>query len=193
MPGQPLLLKPKKFADPRGWFMETFSARTASAAGIETRFVQDNHSFSASSGTIRGLHFQAPPHAQAKLVRCVRGSIMDYAVDIRRGSPTFGSWVAAKLTAEGGEQLFVPVGFAHGFITLEAGVEVIYKVSDLYAPACDGGIVWNDATIGIDWPLPEGGPTLSDKDRALPTLEEFESPFQYGGQPLEPLSSFSGA
>lgn len=170
--------------------METFSEQAARAARIETHFVQDNQSFSTSEGTIRGLHFQAPPHAQAKLVRCVRGSISDYAVDIRRGSPSYGKWVAAKLTAEGGEQLFIPVGFAHGFVTLESDVEVAYKVSDIYAPACDGGLVWNDPTIGIDWPLPETGPVLSDKDRMLPTLAKFESPFEYNGRPLEPLPSF---
>jgi len=111
---------------------------------------------------------------------------MDYAVDLRRGSPTYGKWVGAKLTAEGGEQLFVPIGFAHAFITLEPDVEVAYKVTDVYAPDCDGGIVWNDPTIGIDWPLPASGAILSDKDRALPTLAEFDSPFEYDGQPLEP-------
>ncbi|WAC59882.1 dTDP-4-dehydrorhamnose 3,5-epimerase [Brevundimonas sp. SL130] len=181
------LLRPRRFGDARGWFMETYSEASALAAGIDARFVQDNQSFSAFEGTVRGLHYQRPPHAQAKLVRCVRGSIMDYAVDIRRGSPTYGHHVAAKLTAEGGEQLFVPVGFAHAFITLEPDVEVAYKVTDVYAPDCDGGIVWNDSTIGIDWPLPETGAVLSDKDKVLPTLAEFDSPFEYDGRPLEPL------
>lgn len=167
--------------------METYSEAAAIAAGIEVRFVQDNQSFSALAGTIRGLHFQRPPHGQAKLVRCLRGSIMDYAVDIRRESPTYGQYVAAKLTAEGGEQLFVPIGFAHGFVTLEANVEIAYKVSDVYAPECDGGIVWNDPTIGIDWPLPATGAVLSDKDKVLPTLAEFDSPFEYDGRPLRPL------
>lgn len=167
--------------------METYSEARAIAAGFDVRFVQDNQSFSANIGTIRGLHFQRPPHAQAKLVRCVRGSIRDYAVDLRHGSPTYGRWVGATLTAEGGEQLFVPVGFAHAFITLEPDVEVAYKVSDAYAPDCDGGIAWNDPTIGIDWPLPASGAILSDKDRILPTLAEFDSPFEYDGQPLEPL------
>ncbi|MBB1177935.1 dTDP-4-dehydrorhamnose 3,5-epimerase [Pseudomonas sp. FW305-3-2-15-E-TSA4] len=180
-------LQARRFGDARGWFMETYSEAAALAAGIEVRFVQDNQSFSAAVGTIRGLHFQRPPRAQAKLVRCVRGSIMDYAVDIRRGSPTYGRHVAAKLTAEGGEQLFVPVGFAHAFVTLEPDVEVAYKVSDVYAPDCDGGIVWNDPTIGIDWPLPETGAVLSDKDRLLPNLVDFDSPFEYDGRPLEPL------
>lgn len=185
----PVLLHAPRFGDARGWFMETYSEARARAVGFDVRFVQDNQSFSGQTGTIRGLHFQRPPHAQAKLVRCVRGSIMDYAVDLRRGSPTYGEWVGAKLTAEGGEQLFVPVGFGHAFITLEPNVEVAYKVSDVYAPDCDGGIVWNDPTIGIDWPLPASGAVLSDKDKALPFLTEFESPFEYNGQPLKPLSA----
>lgn len=182
------LLKAPRFGDARGWFSETYSERRAESAGVDVRFVQDNQSFSATAGTVRGLHFQRPPHAQAKLVRCVRGSIMDYAVDIRRGSPTYGKWVGAKLTAEGGEQLYVPLGFAHGFVTLEADVEVAYKVSDFYSPDCDGGIIWNDPTIGIDWSLPEGGAVLSDKDNVLPTLAQFESPFEYNGVPLQPLT-----
>lgn len=181
------LLKAPRFGDARGWFSETYSERRAQAAGIDVRFVQDNQSFSAMAGTVRGLHYQRAPHAQAKLVRCVRGSIMDYAVDIRRGSPTYGKWVGAKLTAEGGEQLYIPVGFAHGFVTLEADVEVAYKVTDFYAPDCDGGIVWNDPTIGIDWPLLPEGAVFSDKDKALPTLAEFDSPFEYDGVPLQPL------
>lgn len=167
--------------------METYSETWAEAAGVRVRFVQDNQSFSAAEGTIRGLHYQRPPHAQAKLVRCVRGSIMDYAVDIRRGSPTYGRHVAVRLTAEGGEQLFVPVGFAHGFITLEPDVEVAYKVSDVYAPDCDGGLVWNDPQIGIDWPVPASGAVLSDRDRALPALADFQSPFEYDGRPMELL------
>ena len=169
--------------------MQTYSEAAASAAGIDVRFVQDNQSFSAKRNTVRGLHCQRPPYAQAKLVRCVRGSIMDYAVDVRRGSPSYGLYVAAKLTAEGGEQLFVPVGFAHGFITLEADVEIAYKVSAIYAPDFDDGIVWNDPTIGIDWGVPESGIVLSDKDRSLSTLAEFDSPFEYDGQPLELLHS----
>jgi dTDP-4-dehydrorhamnose 3,5-epimerase len=167
--------------------METWSEAAMAALGVNIRFAQDNQSFSAATGTVRGLHFQRPPHAQAKLVRCVRGSIMDYAVDVRRGSPTYGAWISAKLTAEGGEQLFVPIGFAHGFVTLEPNVEVAYKVSDVYAPDCDGGLVWNDPMIGIDWPLPPSGPVLSGKDKALPKLADFDSPFEYQGQPLEPL------
>lgn len=181
------LIQPRRFGDARGWFMETYSEAAALIAGIDVRFVQDNQSYSAFEGTIRGLHYQRPPHAQAKLVRCLRGSIMDYAVDIRRGSPTYGHHVSAKLTAEHGEQLFVPVGFAHAFVTLEPDVEVAYKVTDVYAPDCDGGIVWNDPTIGIIWPLPAFGAVLSEKDKLLPTLAEFDSPFEYDGRPLTPL------
>ncbi|MEA3474175.1 MAG: dTDP-4-dehydrorhamnose 3,5-epimerase [Pseudomonadota bacterium] len=186
---RPVLLRPRRFGDTRGWFMETYSEAVARAAGVYVRFVQDNQSFSASQGTVRGLHFQRPPHAQAKLVRCVRGSIMDYAVDVRRGSPTYGHHVAAKLTAEGGEQLFIPVGYAHGFVTMEPDVEIAYKVSGIYAPDCDGGIIWNDPTVGIDWPLPASGAVLSDKDKLLPTLAEFDSPFDYDGEPLAPLAA----
>lgn len=183
----PLLLRAPRFGDARGWFMETYSEARAAAAGIDVRFVQDNRSFSASEGTLRGLHFQCAPHAQAKLVQCARGSIMDYAVDIRRGSPTYGKWVSARLTAKGGQQLFIPVGFAHGFVTLEPDVEVVYKVSGVYAPDCEGGIIWNDADIGIDWPLPASGAVISARDKTLPTLAELDSPFAYDGSPLEPL------
>jgi len=164
--------------------METYSEARASVAGVDCRFVQDNHSFSVAVGTVRGLHFQRPPYAQAKLVRCLRGSIMDYAVDVRSGSPTFGHWVSAKLTSSGGEQLFVPIGFAHGFVTLEPDVEVAYKVSAPYSPDCDDGVIWNDPTIGINWPLPAVGAVVSDKDEQLPTLSAFASPFDYDGRPL---------
>ncbi|WP_284876372.1 dTDP-4-dehydrorhamnose 3,5-epimerase [Brevundimonas sp. MEB006b] len=185
---QPIALKPRRYGDARGWFAETYSVQFARAAGIDVAFVQDNQSFSSAKGTVRGLHFQRPPHDQAKLVRCLRGSIMDYAVDIRRGSPTYGRFVQARLTAEGGEQLFIPIGFAHGFVTLEPDVEIAYKVSDIYAPDCDGGVRWDDPDIAIDWPLPETGAVLSDKDLSLPGLHEFDSPFDYDGHPLEPLS-----
>ena len=178
------LLRPRRFADERGWFVETYNRRGAEAAGIADVFVQDNHSLSRPVGTVRGLHFQCPPHAQAKLVRCARGRILDVAVDLRDGSPTFGRHVAAELTAENGYQLYIPVGFAHGFATLEPDSEVIYKVSDLYAPECDGGIAWDDPTIAICWPLPPGGPVLSPKDATLPRLDGFASPFAYDGVPL---------
>lgn len=181
-----ILLKPRRFGDDRGWFSETYSRRAAEAAGIADEFVQDNHSLSRPAGTIRGLHFQTPPHGQGKLVRCTRGRIMDYAVDIRRGSPTYGRHVAAELTAENGHQLWVPVGFAHAFCTLEPDCEVVYKVTDYYAPQNDGGLRWDDPEIGIAWPLPASGPVLSEKDTKLPTLAEFDSPFAYDGEPLPP-------
>ncbi|CAN5374986.1 dTDP-4-dehydrorhamnose 3,5-epimerase [soil metagenome] len=186
------LLKAKRFGDDRGWFSETYVAPRAARAGVSDVFVQDNQSFSVHPGTIRGLHFQTPPHAQAKLVRCVRGSIRDYAVDIRKGSPTYGRHVWADLTDANDLQLYVPVGFAHAFVTLEADVEVAYKVTDVYSPECDGGLIWNDVAIGIDWPLPETGAVLSDKDRKLPTLATFDSPFAYDGGPLEPLTTIQG-
>lgn len=179
------LIKPKRFGDDRGWFSETYNRQSAIYAELGD-FVQDNHSLSRPVGTLRGLHFQAPPQAQAKLVRCVRGRIMDYAVDIRRGSPTWGRHVSAELTADNGWQLFVPAGFAHAFLTLEPDCEVVYKVSDYYAPDCEGGIRWDDPTIAIPYPLPGGGPALSDKDRRLPSLAEFDSPFSYDGEPLAP-------
>ncbi len=181
------LVKTRRFDDDRGWFSETYSEQALAKLGIDDRFVQDNQSFSAFAGTIRGLHFQRPPHAQAKLVRCTRGSIMDYAVDVRRGSPTYGKWVSALLSADNDSQLYVPVGFAHAFVTLEPDTEVAYKVTDVYAPDCDGGILWSDAAVGIDWPLPATGAVLSDKDKLLPTLAEFDSPFDYDGEPLGAL------
>jgi len=178
------VLVPRRFGDDRGWFMETFSARMMEAAAIDEIFVQDNHSLSRPVGTVRGIHFQRPPHAQAKLVRCVRGRIMDYAVDLRLGSPTYGRYFGTELSADNAAQLFVPIGFGHAFVTLEPDSEVVYKVSDIYAPECDGGIRWDDPAIAIDWPLPPDGATLSDKDLALPTLDAFESPFDYDGCPL---------
>jgi dTDP-4-dehydrorhamnose 3,5-epimerase len=177
-----MLIKPRRFADERGWFMETWSRRALLALGVDAEFVQDNHSMSSRAGTLRGLHFQSPPHAQGKLVRCTAGRIMDYAVDIRRGSPTYGRWVGAELTAGNGHQMWVPVGFAHAFLTLEPETEVAYKVTDDYAPQSDGGIRWD--SVGIDWPLPPSGPVLSEKDKALPPLAEFDSPFEYDGDPL---------
>lgn len=181
------LIKTRKFDDSRGWFSETYSETSLASAGISDKFVQDNHSYSIAAGTIRGLHFQKPPHAQAKLVRCTRGSIMDYAVDIRRGSPTYGKWVSALLSDKNFLQLYVPIGFAHAFVTLEPDTEVMYKVSDVYSPDCDGGLIWSDREIGIDWPLPPTGAILSLKDTELPTLAEFDSPFDYDGAPLTAL------
>lgn len=181
------LITPRRFVDDRGWFMETYSISALAKHGIDLVFVQDNHSCSIPVGTVRGIHFQRPPHAQAKLVRCLRGRIMDYAVDLRRGSPTYGAFVAAELTADNGAQLFIPAGFGHAFATLEPDCEVAYKTSDGYAPDCDGGIIWNDPDVSIDWPLPSTGPVLSAKDQALPSLAEFDSPFDYTGEPLGPL------
>ena len=181
------LIRPKRFADDRGWFSESYHQARLAGQGIDILFCQDNHSLSRPLGTLRGLHFQTPPHAQAKLVRCVRGSIWDVAVDVRAGSPTYGKWVAATLSAENGDQLFIPAGFAHGFVALEADSEVIYKVDDYYAPECDGGLAWDDPDIALPWPVPLDGPALSDKDRRLPRLADWTSPFAYDGRPLAPL------
>ena len=176
-----LLLKPRRFADSRGYFVETYNERTAAEAGIKCRFVQDNQSYSGSRGTIRGLHFQLPPAAQAKLVRAVQGRVHDVAVDLRAGSPTYGRWAEATLTADGGEQLFIPRGFAHGFCTLEPDTVVAYKVDDFYAPASDSGLIWNDPTLAIDWPVGPDEAVLSDKDLKLGRFAEFRSPFRYEG------------
>lgn len=185
MSSKVMLINPKRFGDDRGWFTEVYSTQKFAGIGIRDEFVQDNHSMSVPAGTLRGLHFQTPPHGQAKLVRCIRGRIFDVAVDIRRGSPTYGQWVGAELSAENGRQLYVPVGFAHGFVTLEPQTEVTYKVTAFYAPSNDGGILWNDPRINVEWPLPPGvEPVLSDKDGKQPKLAEFDSPFDYGGQPL---------
>ena len=175
----------RRFADARGWFSETYNARTLAARSIDVSFVQDNQSLSGPKGTIRGLHFQTQPHSQAKLVRCLKGAIFDVAVDIRMRSPTYGQWVGTELSAENDRQLFIPVGFAHGFMTLEPDTEVFSKVTDFYSPACDGGLLWNDPDIGVEWPaLPDAPPLLSEKDEKLPRLSQFESPFPYDGVPL---------
>ncbi len=171
-----VILTPRRFGDDRGWFSETWNAARMAEAGWDIAFVQDNHSMSGPVGTLRGLHFQRPPHAQAKLVRCTRGAIFDVAVDIRRGSPTYGKWVGVELTASNGKQLFVPTGFLHGFVTRLPDTEVQYKCSDLYAPDCDGGIRWDDPMIGIDWGI-DGQPVLSPKDKDAPLLADLDSPF----------------
>jgi len=178
-----LLLNPKRYLDSRGWFSETWNQRSFAEIGIEVKFCQDNHSYSERMGTIRGLHFQRFPHAQAKLVRCLKGRIYDVAVDIRRESPTYKHWVGAELTAELGNQLFIPAGYAHGFLTLEDKSEVAYKVDNFYAPQSDGGLSWRDPAISISWPL-EVAPILSGKDAALPTLSETDVDFPYDGRPL---------
>ncbi|MEM1109185.1 MAG: dTDP-4-dehydrorhamnose 3,5-epimerase [Planctomycetota bacterium] len=173
------LLRPKRFGDHRGYFAETYSLPKLADAGIDLAFVQDNESLSAEQGTVRGLHFQSPPHAQDKLVRCVQGALLDVAVDIRKGSPTFGQHVSAVLSAENGDQLLVPKGFAHGFATLEPNTLVMYKVTDVYAPQCDAGILWKDPALGIDWQAPDDAAVLSDKDVKLPLLADLDNPFVY--------------
>jgi len=172
-----ILVKPKKFGDARGYFLESYNARAFAEAGIDVTFVQDNQSLSVQRGTIRGLHFQTPPEQQAKLVRVLKGSIFDVAVDLRHGSQTYGRWCSATLTGEGAEQVFIPRGFAHGFCTLEPDTEVAYKVDGFYAPACDAGLRWDDPDIGIDWPVGAGDAMLSEKDAKLPLFAGFVSPF----------------
>lgn len=171
------LITPRRFSDDRGFFSETYNARSFKAAGVDCDFVQDNHSYSAKKGTVRGLHYQAPPHAQAKLVRVLRGSIIDVAVDARKASPTFGKWVKAELSAENGVQIFVPKGFLHGFVTLEPDTEVAYKVDAFFDGASDGSVKWNDPDLGIDWGVSEADASLSDKDAKAPAWAEFNSPF----------------
>ena len=175
------ILTPKRFGDARGFFSESWSKLQMDAAGFDFNWVQDNHSLSEKVGTVRGLHFQSPPHAQAKLVRCGRGAIFDVAVDIRKGSETYGQWVGVELSFENGKQLLVPDGFLHGFITREPMSEIIYKCSDYYAPDCDGAVRFDCPQIGIDWGLKEQTPILSDKDAAASGLDAFDSPFIYEG------------
>ena len=166
------LIKPKRFGDARGWFTEVYSVPAFEKLGIACTFVQDNHSLSATPGTVRGLHFQLPPFAQDKLVRVLKGSILDVAVDVRRGSPTFGKFVTATLTSDGMQMLFVPIGFAHGFVTLEPNTEVAYKVTNYYAPTHERGVRWNDPAINIPWGVTEAEATLSGKDKIAPVLAE---------------------
>jgi dTDP-4-dehydrorhamnose 3,5-epimerase len=167
-----VILTPKKFGDQRGFFSETYNKKTLAKAGINLDFVQDNHSLSAETGVVRGLHFQSPPFAQDKLVRVVKGSILDVAVDLRKSSPTFKQHVAVELSDKNWQQLLVPIGFAHGFVTLEPDTEVIYKVTNYYSPANDLGIRWNDPTLGIDWPVAADRAILSTKDAALPFFDQ---------------------
>jgi dTDP-4-dehydrorhamnose 3,5-epimerase len=172
-----VLVTPRVLADERGTFSETWKQSVFADAGINARFVQDNHALSLKKGTVRGLHFQKLPNAQGKLVRAARGSILDVAVDLRRASPTYGKHVSAVLTAAGGEQLWVPEGFAHGYITLEDQTEVTYKVTDVYAPTTEGGLLWNDPMLAIDWQLDGAEPILSDKDLKLPRLVDLDAGF----------------
>jgi dTDP-4-dehydrorhamnose 3,5-epimerase len=168
-----------RHGDARGFFAETYNQKSYSRAGIETLFVQDNHSVSEFSRTVRGLHYQSPPHAQAKLVRCGRGSLFDVAVDIRVGSPTYGHWHGEVLSSENGRQLYIPEGFAHGFMTLEDDTEIVYKCSDFYARECEGAVRFDDPDIGVDWPSVDGGTTLSEKDAIAPMLRDVKSPFNF--------------
>lgn len=178
VPG-PLLVMPKVFEDDRGYFMEAFkSADFNAAAGRSVDFVQDNQSLSAEPGTVRGLHFQSPPHAQGKLVRVMQGAIIDVAVDARVGSPTYGQFVRVELSADNKHQLWVPEGFLHGFATLVPDTLVFYKVTDVYAPECDCNIQFNDPDLDIDWGLPNDA-VLSDKDKQAPRFADWVSPFKF--------------
>lgn len=175
-----VVLTPRRFGDNRGFFSESWNKARMAEHGFDFDFVQDNHSLSREVGTIRGLHYQSPPHAQYKLVRCGRGRLFDVAVDVRVGSPTYGKWFGVELSFENGKQLLVPAGFLHGFVTREPDTEIIYKCTDYYAPACDGAVRFDDPDIGIDWGF-EGAPVLSEKDAVAPLLAEFTSPFTNKG------------
>lgn len=172
-------IKLRRLRDCRGFFSETWNHRDLAAVGIDVDWVQDNQSLSSAVGTIRGLHYQSPPHAQDKLVRCGSGALLDVAVDIRKGSPTYGEWITVELSAENGKQLLIPKGFLHGFITLEQDTEILYKCSDYYAPECDGAIRFDDPDIGIDWGISPDQAVLSEKDATAPLLRDFDSPFIY--------------
>jgi dTDP-4-dehydrorhamnose 3,5-epimerase len=178
------LIKTRRFDDNRGWFKESYNECRFAELGITTRFVQENRSFSHTKGILRGLHFQSPPFGQAKFVSCLRGRILDVFVDLRRGSPTFGHYDVVELSGEGDDQVFIPEGYAHGFMTLEPDTEIMYKVSNFYAPQHEYGVRWDDPQIGIKWPFAIDPANLSDKDHKLPLLSEIESPFCYDGQPL---------
>ena len=176
-----LVLTPRRFGDARGFFSESWNKRLLAEHGLDYDFVQDNHSLSAQVGTVRGLHFQAPPHAQAKLVRCGRGRLFDVAVDIRKGSPTYGQWFGIELSFENGRQLMIPAGFLHGFVTRDPDTEIIYKCTDYYAPECDGAVRFDDPDIGIDWDMGGADPVLSGKDAAAQALRELDNPFTWEG------------
>ncbi len=175
------VIEPNRFEDPRGFFSESWNLRTMQNVGLDYNFVQDNHSFSKQTGTVRGLHFQSPPDEQAKLVRCGRGALFDVAVDIRKGSPSYGKWFGVELSFENGKQLLIPAGFLHGFVTLLPDTEIVYKCSDYYSPACDGAVRFDDPTIGIDWQLGEQDPILSEKDANAGSLLDLDNPFTYDG------------
>ena len=172
-----LLIEPKRFGDERGFFSETFRADVVEAAGIAERFVQDNHARTEKKGTLRGLHFQAPPSAQGKLVRVTRGAVLDVVVDIRNGSPTYGQHIAVELSDENWRQLYVPAGFAHGYLTLTDDSEVLYKTTAYYQPAAEGGLLWSDAALGIDWRMPVEKILSNDRDKHWPGIVDLKSPF----------------
>lgn len=171
------IVKPRKYGDHRGFFSETYNKKALAEAGIKLEFVQDNHSLSVEKGVVRGLHFQTPPFAQDKLVHVIRGSILDVSVDLRKRSPTFSRHVMVVVSAEEWNQVLIPIGFAHGFCTLEPNTEVIYKVTNYYAPDCDRGLYWNDPQLGIRWPVSEQEAILSDKDKRQPRFSELREFF----------------
>ena len=171
------IVTPKKHSDARGFFSEVYKQSEWRGAGLDCVFVQDNHSYSAPAGTLRGLHFQIDPAGQDKLIRVTRGRILDVVVDLRRSSPTFGKHIAVELSAANWRQLFVPIGFAHGFVTLEPDTEVLYKVTSLYSPAHDRGLAWDDPDLGIDWHIPPSGPLLSERDKHWPRLRDLKDAF----------------
>ena len=173
------LFTPKKFYDERGFFSETYNSSLFEENGSKIKFVQDNHSLSVEKWTIRGFHYQIPPYAQDKLVRVISGAILDIAIDIRRDSPTFGKYVEVELTASSWSQFLVPIGFAHGFVTLSDNTEVLYKVSNFYSPSHDRGIYWEDPTLNIQWPMKNHEALVSEKDKKLPLLDEIISPFGF--------------
>lgn len=177
-----MILTPRRFEDARGFFCEVWNKQRLRENGLDFEFVQDNQSISRAIGVIRGLHAQAPPHAQDKLVRVGRGAVLDVAVDIRVGSPSFGKWVGVELSADNGRQLLIPKGFLHGFVTLSDEVELLYKCSDYYAPECEISVRFDDSHLGIDWGSRAASPILSDKDLEAPAFAEIESPFRYEGQ-----------
>ena len=174
-----LLLTPQRHGDARGFFSESWNKKLLQEHGVDIDFVQDNHSLSEQVGTVRGLHFQTPPYTQVKLVRCGRGQIFDVAVDIRKNSPTYGQWVGYELSFENGNQLLVPAGFAHGFVTRAPGSEIIYKCSNYYAQECDRALKWDDEAIGIDWGIAVDVALLSDKDASAPALADLDNPFEW--------------
>ncbi|QCI69321.1 dTDP-4-dehydrorhamnose 3,5-epimerase [Phreatobacter stygius] len=180
------VIRPRRLADARGYFSEAFVDRLFRSAVADVTFVQDNHALSRDKGVIRGLHFQRPPHAQGKLVRCTRGRILDVAVDIRSGSPTYGKHVSAEISAENGLQIWIPAGFAHGYCTLETDTEISYKVTDYYAPDCDAGLAFDDPALGIGWPTGDHQPILSARDRTHPCLAELGDVFSYSGPSARP-------